>query len=123
MADHTEQMAAAAQHHTERMADHTEQMAAAAQHHTERMADHTEQMAAAAQHHTERMEAAAQHHRDCLLLCYACAALCVCAILGQMYICYDTRERMKGINETIDKKLAPMNDTIDKVKELHTDCA
>ena len=113
---HTAQMEVMAQHHTERMA-------AAAQHHTERMADHTEQMAAAAQHHTERMEAAAQHHRDCLLLCYACAALCVCAILGQMYICYDTRERMKGINETIDKKLAPMNDTIDKVKELHTDCA
>jgi hypothetical protein len=120
---HTAQMEAMAQHHTERMA-------AAAQHHTERMAaaaqqmqHHTERKAAAAQHHTERMEAAAQHHRDCLLLCYACAALCVCAILGQMYICYDARECMKGINETIDKKLAPMNDTIDKVKELHTDCA
>ena len=121
---HTAQMEAAAQHHTERMA-------AAAQHHTERMAAAAQQMAAAAQHHTERMqhhtermdEAAAQHQRDCLLLCYACAALCVCAILGQMYICYDARECMKGINETIDKKLAPMNDTIDKVKELHTDCA
>jgi len=103
---------------------HTAQMEAAAQHHTEQMAAAAQQMAAAAQHHTERMEAAAQHHhRDCLLLCYACAALCVCAILGQMYICYDARECMKGINETIDKKLAPMNDTIDKVKELHTDCA
>jgi len=121
---HTERMAAAAQHHTERMAAAAQQMAAAAQHHTEQMAAAAQQMAAAAQHHTERMEArAAQHHRDCLLLCYACAALCVCAILGQMYICYDARECMKGINETIDKKLAPMNDTIDKVKELHTDCA
>ena len=90
---------------------HTAQMEAAAQR-------HTEQMAAAAQHHQEHMEAAAQHHRDCLLLCYACAALCVCAILGQMYICYDTRERMKEIFHTIDKKLAPMHDTIGKVKEL-----
>jgi len=82
------------------------------------------QWGAVAKQHTAQMEAAAQHHhRDCLFLCYACAALCVCAILGQMYICYDARECMKGINETIDKKLAPMNDTIDKVKELHTDCA
>ena len=148
---HTAQMEAAAQHHTERMAAATEQMAAAEQHHQEQKAaaaqqmtaaeqHHQKQMAAAAQqkaaaeqqkaaaeqHHQEQMAAAAQqmaaaeqhHHRESLLLCYACAALWACAILGLMYICYDTRKRMKGINDTIDNKLAPMHDTIDKVKEL-----
>ena len=139
---HTEQMAAAVQHHQEQKAAAAQQMAAAAQHHQEQkaaavqqMAAAAQQMAAAEQHHQEqkaaeataareRMEAAAQHHDDCLLLCYACAALCACAILGQMYICYDTREHMKGINKTIDKKLALMHDTIGKVKHLrHGRCA
>ncbi len=41
----------------------------------------------------------------------------------QLYICREAGECMKGINETIDKKLDPVSDTIDKVKELHTDCA
>ena len=144
-----QQMAAAAQHHQEQkaaavqqMAAAAQQMAAAEQHHQEQkaaavqqMAAAAQQMAAAEQHHQEqkaaeataareRMEAAAQHHDDCLLLCYACAALCACAILGQMYICYDTREHMKGINKTIDKKLALMHDTIGKVKHLrHGRCA
>jgi len=123
---HTAQMEAAAQHHTERMAAATEQMAAAEQHHQEQKAAAEQQKAAAEQHHQEQMAAAAQqmaaaeqhHHRESLLLCYACAALCACAILGLMYICYDTRKRMKGINDTIDNKLAPMHETIDKVKEL-----
>ena len=137
-----QQMAAAAQHHQEQKAAAAQQMAAAAQHHQEQKAAAVQQkaaaaqqMAAAEQHHQEqkaaeataareRMEAAAQHHDDCLLLCYACAALCACAILGQMYICYDTREHMKGINKTIDKKLALMHDTIGKVKHLrHGRCA
>ena len=148
-----QQMAAAAQHHQEQKAaavqqmaaaaqqmaaaeqHHQEQKAAEAQHHQEQKAAAVQQMAAAEQHHQEqkaaeataareRMEAAAQHHDDCLLLCYACAALCACAILGQMYICYDTREHMKGINKTIDKKLALMHDTIGKVKHLrHGRCA
>ena len=96
---HTEQMAAAAQHHTE-------QMAAAVQHHQEQKAAAAQQMAAAEQHHREQK----------LLLCYACAALCAFAILGQMYII--SREHMKRINTTIDKKLAPMQATISKVEEL-----